>query len=53
VYYDRPVFAHNKQAELWVSLLEKAWAKYHLTYNNTQGGLPSIAYRKITGFPAV
>lgn len=38
-----PVFAHNKQRELWVSLIEKAWAKIHITYNNTQGGLPSTA----------
>jgi len=26
-HYDSPVFAHNKQNELWVSLIEKAWAK--------------------------
>jgi len=25
------VFAHNRQKEIWVSLIEKAWAKIHLT----------------------
>lgn len=38
-----PVFSSNKQDLLWVSFIEKAYAKIHLTYNNTQGSSPIIA----------
>jgi hypothetical protein len=34
----RPIYAHSKQGELWVPLLEKAWAKVHGSYSRTEGG---------------
>ena len=37
--------------EIWVQLLEKAWAKANLNYESTISGLPSDAYRCLTGAP--
>lgn len=40
---NKPAFSSTHDEELWVILLEKAWAKLHKTYARTEGGLPSFA----------
>jgi calpain-15 len=45
-------FASNKDKEIWVCLLEKAWAKLHKTYARTEAGLPHFATIHLLGTPA-
>ena len=45
-------FAKGKSGELWVSLLEKGWAKLHGTYARMAGGLPSMAAVHLSGTPS-
>jgi Calpain family cysteine protease len=44
-------FNHTSDKELWGILLEKAWAKVHGGYMNTDGGLIREALRDLTGAP--
>ena len=48
----QPAFATCRDGEIWVSILEKAWAKLHGTYARTEGGLPCFAASHISGVPS-
>ena len=44
-------FSYSSESEIWVQILEKAWAKACGTYAKTIGGLPSEALKALTGAP--
>lgn len=48
-----PIFNRSKDGELWVMLLEKAWAKVHKGYFNIEAGLTREALRDMTGASAI
>ena len=48
----KPAFNTSKEGELWVMLLEKAWAKVHDGYMNISAGLTREALRDLTGASA-
>ena len=47
-----PVFSSANGNELWVILLEKAWAKLHGSYERIIGGQAHLTLRDMTGAPA-
>lgn len=49
--YGQPAFTHAKQSELWVVLLEKAWAKLYTSYKRIEAGYPEEALHDLTGAP--
>lgn len=49
---NKPAFSRSKDKnELWVMLLEKAWAKVSGNYENSIGGLCCESFRALTGAP--
>ena len=52
-YDKKPAFNSSKSEELWVMLLEKAWAKVNGGYNNIVGGLIREVLHDLTGAPAI
>lgn len=46
-----PAFTRSRHNELWVLLLEKAFAKLHRSYMNIESGNCSYALRVLTGAP--
>ena len=49
--YNQPAFAGSKDQELWVMLIEKAWAKIHGNFDVIQGGDCRESLAAITGAP--
>lgn len=49
---DEPCFSWTKGNELWVVILEKAWAKVNGDYCKIIGGQSHETFRDITGAPA-
>uniref|UniRef100_A0A6V3M6Q4 Calpain catalytic domain-containing protein n=1 Tax=Lotharella globosa TaxID=91324 RepID=A0A6V3M6Q4_9EUKA len=47
-----PVFLSSKDHDLWVMLIEKAYAKVHGSYLSLAGGFSAMAFEDITGCAA-
>lgn len=50
--YGQPAFTKGHGNELWVLLLEKAFAKIHGSYERIESGSSDIAMRDLSGAPA-
>lgn len=51
-FNNRPCYARSKNNELWVMLLEKAYAKAYLGYKNIVLGFSGDALKDLTGAPS-
>jgi calpain-15 len=47
----QPCFTRCKGSELWVVILEKAWAKVHGSYQSIEGGDSGDVLAALTGAP--
>ena len=47
----QPIFSRGKGPELWVTLVEKAWAKVHGSFQAIVSGLPGECLTNLTGAP--
>ena len=48
---NKPAFARSRADKLWVSLVEKAWAKIHGSFASTEDGDAAVTLRDLTGAP--
>lgn len=49
---NEPAFCHERRGLLWVSLLNKAWAKLHGSYDSSRISCMHQAIRDLTGAPS-
>jgi len=49
--YGKPAFTKASENELWVVLLEKAWAKMYTSYRRIAAGYPEEPLHDLTGAP--
>jgi len=47
----KPIFSKNNQNEIWVMLLEKAYAKIYGSYQAIEFGVTGLALSSLTGAP--
>ena len=47
----KPAFSDSVNNELWVILLEKAWAKLYKSYKHIESGFPEEVLHDLTGAP--
>ena len=48
---NKPAFSYSKNGDLWVSLIEKAWAINHGSYAHIEKGIFEEALHDFTGAP--
>mmetsp|Transcript_35893 Transcript_35893/g.26165 ORF Transcript_35893/g.26165 Transcript_35893/m.26165 type:complete len:177 (+) Transcript_35893:377-907(+) len=51
-YRNEPAFSQAHGDELWVMVLEKAWAKLHNSYERVEAGFAENVFHDLTGAPA-
>jgi len=51
-YNGEPAFSRAHGSELWVLILEKAWAKVHGSYERIEAGFAENVLRDLTGAPS-
>lgn len=51
LYYNEPIFSKGHGKELWVILMEKAYAKAFGSYANIESGYTCEAIKDLTGCP--
>lgn len=49
---DKPAFSQGHGQEMWVLLIEKAWAKLHGSYERVEAGFAESVFRDLTGAPS-
>lgn len=49
--YNKPAFTRGKNSEIWVMIIEKAWAKIFSSYENIEAGYPTEVLNCLTGAP--